>query len=134
MPLVVVNYDPRAVTDVELRHLGALLAGVVPEAVECPEEPHTGPLTPGDMNIFFRPTGPLDMTELDCIVEVRTELFSSGIANKDERAAPIKSRVADCLAERCVGVWIILLEGAWARRRRADETIRSRPPPASRRS
>lgn len=42
MPLIEVTYDG-AVGEEVLRRLGELLPDVVGEAVECPEEPSTGP-------------------------------------------------------------------------------------------
>lgn len=113
MPVIEVIYKPGSVTEPELRLLGDVLPDVVSEAVDCPEEPWVGPLAAGDMNIFFRSTGPLDVTDLDCVVEVRTKLFTSRVADKNERASMITERVADCLSGRSIGVWLVLLEGAW---------------------
>lgn len=113
MPVVEVTYKPSSVTGSELRQLSDLLPDVVSEAVACPEEPPMGPLAAGDMNIFFRPTGPLDFTDLDCIVEVRTKLFASRVADKNKRVSLITERIAGCLSGRAVGVWLVLLEGAW---------------------
>jgi hypothetical protein len=113
MPVIDVTYQPGSVTESELRLLVDVLPDVVSEAVDCPEEPWVGPLAAGDMNIFFRPIGPLDVTDLDCIVEVRTKLFASRVADKNERALMITERVADCLDGRSVGVWLVLGEGAW---------------------
>ena len=58
MPLIDVTYDGK-VGDEVLRRLGELLPDVVGEAVECPEEPSTGPVEPGDMEIRFRKKSPL---------------------------------------------------------------------------
>jgi len=113
MPVIEVTYKPSSVTKPELQLLCDFLPDVVSEAVDCPEEPWVGPLAAGDMNIFFRPIGPLDVTDLDCIVEVRTKLFASRVADKNERVSLITERVADCLNGRSIGVWLVLSEGAW---------------------
>ncbi len=51
MPLIDVTYDGTVGEEV-LRRLGELLPDVVGEAVECPEEPSTGPAEPGDLQAF----------------------------------------------------------------------------------
>jgi hypothetical protein len=48
MPLIDVTYDG-SVDEEVLRCLGELLPAVVGEAVECPEDPSTGPEQPGDI-------------------------------------------------------------------------------------
>jgi hypothetical protein len=50
MPLIDVTYGGSVDQEV-LRHLGELLPAVVGEAVECAEEPVTGPVQPGDIEI-----------------------------------------------------------------------------------
>ncbi|HEY1345495.1 MAG TPA: hypothetical protein VGF54_10950 [Streptosporangiaceae bacterium] len=57
MPLIDVTYDG-SVDEEVLRRLGELLPAVVGEAVECPEEPWTGPEQPGDIEIRFRKKSP----------------------------------------------------------------------------
>src|SRR4029450_440624 len=52
MPLIEVTYDEKLGEEV-LRRLGALLPEVVSEAFDCPEEPATGPMQPGDIEIRF---------------------------------------------------------------------------------
>ena len=79
MPLIDVTYGGSVDQEV-LRHLGELLPAVVGEAVECAEEPVTGPVQPGDIEIRFRKKSPLDVGELDVVIEVRTKLFGSRVA------------------------------------------------------
>jgi hypothetical protein len=52
------------------------LPGVACEAVDCPEEPWIGPPGLGDIEIRFREKSPLDVGDLDVVIEVRTKLFN----------------------------------------------------------
>jgi hypothetical protein len=77
VPLVDVTYN--SVIDAhQLGRLAALLEDVVPRAVDCPEEPLTGPPGVGDLEIRFHPKAELDVGELGIIVEVRTKPFETG--------------------------------------------------------
>jgi hypothetical protein len=110
VPLIEVTYDS-TLTEPVLRHLGELLA----EAVACPEEPWLGPAGPGDIEIRFRAKGPFDVGELNCVVEVRTKLFSSRLQDKHDRAERIRDKIAaDEPGVGCVGVWLIFAEGSWS--------------------
>ena len=60
-----------------LRHLGEVLPAIVAEAVDCTDEPWTGPPAAGDIEIEIHSKGPLDVGELNCVVEVRTRLIAS---------------------------------------------------------
>jgi SAM-dependent methyltransferase len=93
--------------------LGKLLPDVVSEAVECPEEPWTGPAEPGDIEIRFRKKSPLDVGDLDVVIEVRTKLFEHRVQDKQRRADLIRDRLS-ILALGQIGVWLILSEGAWS--------------------
>jgi hypothetical protein len=112
MPLIDVTYDPMVGEDV-LRRLGELLPDVVSEAVECPEEPSTGPAEPGDIEIRFRRKSPLDGGDLDVVIEVRTKLFEHRVQDKQQRADLIRDRLS-ALPLGQIGVWLILCEGAWS--------------------
>lgn len=112
MPLIDVTYDRRVGED-ELRRLAQLLPDLVGEAVDCPEEPWIGPPEPGDIEIRFREKSPLDVGELDVIIEVRTKLFDHRVDDKQRRADLILERVSE-LGLGQVGVWLILAEGAWS--------------------
>lgn len=92
MPLIEVTYD-ETLSEPLLRRLGQLLSDVVTEAVACPEEPFTGPPQPGDVEIRFRERGPIDVGDLNCLVEVRTKLFASRLADKQDRAETIRARL-----------------------------------------
>ena len=72
-----------------------------------------GPVQPGDIEIRFRKKSPLDVGELDVVIEVRTKLFGSRVADKQRRADLIRDRLSHLPLGR-VGVWLILSEGAWS--------------------
>lgn len=112
VPLIDVTYDQSVGEDV-LRQLGELLPDVVAEAVQCPEEPWTGPPGPGDVEIRFRERSPLDVGELSVVIEVRTKLFASRVDDKQRRVDLVHSRLAGLNVGR-LGVWLILAEGAWS--------------------
>jgi hypothetical protein len=112
MPLVDVTYDAKVGEEI-LRRLGELLPEVVSEAVECPEEPWTGPLAPGDLEIPFRRKSPLDVGDLEVVIEVRTKLFEDRVQDKQQRADLIRDRLSGVPLGQ-IGVWLILAEGAWS--------------------
>jgi hypothetical protein len=114
MPLIDVTYDAK-VEERVLRRLGELLPDVAAEAVDCPEEPWTGPPETGDIEIRFREKSPLDVGDLDVVIEVRTKLFENRVKDKQRRADLIRDRLAS-LPLGQVGVWLILSEGAWSQR------------------
>ncbi len=96
-----------------VRRVGEVLPDIVAEAVNCPEEPWIGPPADGDLEIRFRRKGEFDVGALNVVVEVRTKLFDSRLADKQRRADLIRDRLSD-LPLGSVGVWLILWEGAWA--------------------
>jgi hypothetical protein len=112
VPLIDVTYDGTAGEEV-LRHLGELLPVLVGEAVECPEEPVTGPVQPGDIEIRFRKKAPLDVGGLNVVIEVRTKLCEHRVRDKQRRADLIRERLSS-LPLGQIGVWLILSEGAWS--------------------
>jgi hypothetical protein len=112
MPLIDVTYDA-TVSEEALLRLGELLPAVVSEAVDCPEEPWIGPPEPGDIEIRFRRKSPLDVGDLDVVIEVRTKLFASRVTDKQRRADLILERLSR-LPLGQVGVWLILSDGAWS--------------------
>ncbi len=112
MPLIDVTYG-EAVSDDVLRQLAEALPDIVADGVECGEEPTTGPAEPGDIEIRFRKKSPLDVGELDVVVEVRTKLFDDRITDKQQRADLIRDRLLG-LPLGQLGVWLILAEGAWS--------------------
>ena len=112
VPLIDITFH-NSVDHQTLRQLGELLPDAVAEAVECPEEPWTGPAEPGDSEIRFREKSPLDVGDLDVVIEVRTKLFPSRVEDKQRRVDLLRGRLADLKVDR-LGVWLILLEGAWS--------------------
>jgi hypothetical protein len=112
MPLIDVTYG-KALKDDLLRRLADVLPDLVGQAVECPEEPSTGPLQPGDIEIRFRRKSALDVGELDVVIEVRTKLFESRVWDKQWRADHIRDGLS-ALPLGQVGVWLILSEGSWS--------------------
>jgi hypothetical protein len=94
MPLIDVTYDGKVGEEV-LRRLGELLPDVVGEAVDCLEEPSTGPVEPGDIEIRFRRKSPLDVGDLDVVIEVRTKLLEHRVQDKQQRADLIRDRYRD---------------------------------------
>jgi hypothetical protein len=116
MPLIDVTYDD-TVDEPLLRRLSEVLPDVVSEAADCPEDPWIGRADVGDIEIRFRRKNPLDVGQLNVVVEVRTKLFSSRMRDKQRRADLIRDRVSS-LGPGKVGVWLILAEGAWSQ---ADE-------------
>jgi hypothetical protein len=112
VPLVDVTYD-ESLTEESLAELRRVLPGVVAEAVDCPDDRSTGPPEPGDIEIRFRRKGPLDVGELDVVVEVRTKRYDSRARDAQRRADLIAQRLSDLRLGR-TGIWLILCEGAWS--------------------
>jgi hypothetical protein len=112
VPLVDVTHDD-TIDERRLRRLAELLPEIVAEAVDCPEEQWIGPPGSGDLEIRFRRKRDLDVGELNVVVEVRTKLFDSRVADKQRRADLIRDRLAG-LQLGATGVWLILAEGAWS--------------------
>jgi hypothetical protein len=112
VPLVDVTHDD-TLDAAFVRRLGEALPDIVSEAVDCPEEPWLGPLATGDLEIRFRRKGEFDVGGLNLIVEVRTKLFESRLADEQRRADLIRDRLS-VLSPGAVGVWLILVDGAWA--------------------
>jgi hypothetical protein len=112
MPLIEVTYD-ESLSEDALRGLARALPNVVSEAVQCPEEPWNGPPGPGDIEIRFRQKGPLDIGDLDVVVEVRAKRYESRARESQQRADFIRQRLSD-LRLGPTGVWLILSDGAWS--------------------
>jgi hypothetical protein len=112
VPLIDVTYDGTVGEEV-LHRLGEVLPDAVAEAVDCPEDPWTGPAEPGDIEIRFRKKSQLDAGDLNVVIEVRTKLFEHRVQDKQRRADLIRDRLSG-LPLGQVGVWLILSEGAWS--------------------
>jgi len=112
VPLVDVTFSSD-VSDGELRRLAALLPDLIAQAVDCPEEPWTGPAGVGDMEIRFRRRGDFDVGEMRVVIEVRTKLLESRLSDKQRRADLVRDGLSSLDLEH-VGVWLVLHEGAWS--------------------
>jgi hypothetical protein len=113
LPLIDVTYDSSVSGDV-LRRLGEVLPDIVSGAVDCPDDPWTGPPAIGDIEIRFHAKNAFDVGELNCVIEVRTKLFPSRERDKQRRVDLIRDRLSSTIEIGTVGVWLILSEGAWA--------------------
>lgn len=111
MPLIDVTFDGTVGEEV-LHRLAEVLPDAVAEAVDCPEDPRTGPAGPGDIEIRFREKSQLDVSDLDVVIEVRAKLFEHRVRDKQRRADLIRDRLSG-LPLGQVGVWLVLCEGAW---------------------
>lgn len=112
VPLVDVTHD-RMIGEDDLRRMAECLPDLVAEAVDCPEEPWLGPAEAGDIEIRFHRRSEFDVGELGVVVEVRTKFFHSRLDDKQRRADLIRDRLSR-LGLVHVGVWLILVEGAWS--------------------
>ncbi|MFI7291952.1 hypothetical protein ACIBRY_35745 [Streptomyces anulatus] len=113
MPLVEVTYAPTVPED-RLRELGSVLPHLVSLAVECPEEPYDGELRPGDVEIRFRPLGPLDRSGLTVVIEIKSKWSAAREANRQERvdALHVDIRAATGIVD--FGVYLSLPSAAWS--------------------
>lgn len=113
MPLVEVTHAP-AVPESQLRELAAVLPHLVSLAVECPEEPYDGDLQPGDVEIRFRPLGPLDRSGLDVVIEIRSKWFPSRAANRQERVDALHEAIGEATGLVDFGIYLSLPVAAWS--------------------
>jgi len=113
MPIIEVTHGSE--TDDELlRALARSLPHAVSLAVDCPEEPYDHDLQGGDVELRFRAAGPLDVSGLDVVVEVRSKWFASRVETLQERCDQIRDAVADVIGPRRVGVYLSLPIAAWS--------------------
>lgn len=112
VPIVDVTFAP-TVAEHALRRMASSIPDLVAAAVQCPEEPWTGPPGPGDIDIRFHARHALDVGYLETVVEIRTKLFDSRLKDKQRRADLVRDGLG-ALGFGEVGVWLILLEGAWS--------------------
>jgi hypothetical protein len=103
----------------DLARLADRLPDLVANAVDCPEEPWLGAPGPGDIQIRFHPKGAQDIGQLRLVIEVRTKLLASRIADKRRRADLVRDGPSD-LGFESVGVWLLLEEGAWSQSSASD--------------
>ncbi|MBB4913594.1 hypothetical protein [Streptosporangium saharense] len=113
MPLVEVTHGPD-VTEAKLRELGTVLPHLVSLAVECPEEPYDGDLQPGDVEIRFRPLGPLDRCGLDVVIEIRSKWFESRAANRQARVDTLHEAISTATGLTDFGIYLSLPVAAWS--------------------
>ncbi|MGW1173981.1 hypothetical protein ACWD4P_09680 [Kitasatospora sp. NPDC002543] len=113
MPLVDVTYAS-SVPESCLRELGAVLPHLVSLAVECPEEPYDGDLRPGDVEVRFRPLGPLDRSGLPVVIEIRSKWFAARAANRQERVDALHAGIRAATGLVDFGVYLSLPVAAWS--------------------
>ncbi|MCK2241750.1 MULTISPECIES: hypothetical protein [unclassified Crossiella] len=113
MPLVEVTYAPE-IGEPKLRELGSVLPHLVSLAVACPEEPYDGDLQPGDVDIRFRPLGPLDRGGLPVVIEVRSKWFESRATDRQQRVDRLHADLAAATGLDDFGVYLSLPVAAWA--------------------
>ncbi|MFD7451137.1 hypothetical protein [Kitasatospora sp. NPDC059827] len=113
MPLVDVTHAP-TVPESTLRELGAVLPHLVSLAVECPEEPYDGDLRPGDVELRFRPLGPLDRSGLAVVIEVKSKWFASRAADRQERVDTLHANIRAATGLTDFGVYLSLPVAAWS--------------------
>lgn len=115
MPLVDVTYASSVTAD-HLRRLASHLPDLVAAAVDCPEEPWTGPAGVGDIEIRFRPKGEFDIGTLAMVIELRTKSLPSRRNDSQRRADALCAKVTalDVAGAGDIGVWLILHDGAWS--------------------
>ncbi|MFE4515875.1 hypothetical protein ACFRMQ_16985 [Kitasatospora sp. NPDC056783] len=113
MPLVDVTYAP-TVPESSLRELGSVLPHLVSLAVECPEEPYDGELRPGDVELRFRPLGPLDRSGLAVVIEIKSKWFASRAADRQERVDTLHENVHAATGLADFGIYLSLPVAAWS--------------------
>ncbi|MEV7415641.1 hypothetical protein [Streptomyces sp. NPDC089919] len=113
MPLVEITYDLR-VPETVLRELSKVLPHLVSVAVECPEEPYDGDLQPGDVELRFRALGPLDLSGLDVVIEIRSKWFESRAVNRQERVDVLHQAIERAVGLQDFGIYLSLPVAAWA--------------------
>ncbi|MCW5254217.1 MULTISPECIES: hypothetical protein [unclassified Streptomyces] len=113
MPLVEVTHAP-TVPEAVLRQLGSVLPHLVSLAVECPEEPYDGDLGPGDVEIRFRPLGPLDRCGLPVVIEVRSKWTPHREAGRQERVDTLHAGIRAATGLDDFGVYLSLPVASWS--------------------
>ncbi|MFJ4191833.1 hypothetical protein [Kitasatospora sp. NPDC089509] len=113
MPLVDVTHAP-TVPEALLRELGAVLPHLVSLAVECPEEPYDGDLQPGDVEVRFRPLGPLDLSGLPLVIEIKSKWFASRAADRQERVDTLHANLRAATGLDDFGIYLSLPVAAWS--------------------
>ncbi|MER7175989.1 hypothetical protein [Streptomyces mesophilus] len=113
MPLVEVTYAP-TVPEPRLRELGEVLPHLVSLAVECAEEPYDGDLQPGDVEIRFRPLGPLDRSGLAVVIEIKSKWTADREADRQERVDELHAGIHAATGLDDFGVYLSLPSAAWS--------------------
>lgn len=113
MPIIEVTYGSQ-VAEEQLHRLAQYLPNAVSVALACPEEPYDHDLRPGDVELRFRPAGPLDVGGLDVVVEVRSKWFVGRAGTRQERCDQICAAVTDVIGPHSVGVYLSLPAAAWS--------------------
>jgi hypothetical protein len=111
MPIVSVSHKRSAPPEL-LELLAQELPEIVSQALACAEEPYSGNLHAGDVNLRFLPAL-TDREGLDYLLEIRTRKTESRRSNVQQRSEQI-SAALETLGFAKFGVWIELSEAAWS--------------------
>ncbi|WP_309104615.1 hypothetical protein [Microbacterium sp.] len=114
MPIIDVTCAARVSRGAK-EELARTLPHSVSVAVECPEEPYDGDLQGGDVILRFHDASPIDLFDLDVLIEVKSKWFASRAGDRQRRADDILRRTQDVLPDdHHVGVYLALPVAAWA--------------------
>ncbi len=99
MPLVLLNRDPKEISDGLAQAIGGMLTKAVAEALDVPEEPD-GRLAPTDVEVMVRDVRPnLDVNCVALAITVFANEFPARKANLDERREIIEEKVRKFLRQ-----------------------------------
>jgi hypothetical protein len=113
MPIVEVTYRPGVPMET-LRSLAAHLPHEVSVAVASDDEPYDGNLQPGDVEVRFRELGPLDVSGLDVVVEVRSKRAVDRERDAQERIDALCTRLVHITRLHRVGVYLTMPAAVWS--------------------
>ncbi|MDV3124727.1 hypothetical protein M1247_07365 [Mycobacterium sp. 21AC1] len=113
MPIVEVTYRPGIPTET-LRALAAQLPNEVSVAVASEVEPYDGNLQPGDVEVRFRELGPMDVSGMDVVVEIRSKLAVDRERDAQARIDRLCTRLVEITRLHRVGVYLTMPAAVWS--------------------